>query len=230
MESISNPLTSREVRWFLKGSRQDHEGLVSQFHEFSPYERHPSAGEPAWRGRLGDVPDAYLLVPGSLDMGIKWREGLLQIKGRTAVPGNARFGIHAGSVECWAKWSYAGLPPAWKDLFHGASLRRDIRRVAVSKQRLVRLFRLTASGNLLELDADSQVNRGMAAEITEAAIDGREFLTLGFEAFPNDPVTARYFLPVVTEFLEAMSTPVLNLSRSMSYPAWLSTFFASEEQ
>ena len=230
MESTSNPFTSREVRWFLEGNRQDHESLVSQFQEFSPYERHPSAGEPVWRGRLGDVPDAYLLIPGGLDMGIKWREGLLQIKGRTEVPGGSSLGIHRGWVECWAKWSYAGLPPAWKNLFHSASSSRDIRRVAVSKRRLVRLFRLAASGDVLELDADSRVDRGMAAEITEAALDGREFLTLGFEAFPNDPVTARRFLPVATEFLEGMSIPMLDLSRSMAYPAWLSKLSAGEEQ
>jgi hypothetical protein len=61
MEPTSNPFTSREVRWYLEGIRNDHESPVSRFRESSPYERHPSAGEP----------DVYLLIPASRDMGIK---------------------------------------------------------------------------------------------------------------------------------------------------------------
>jgi hypothetical protein len=40
-------------------------------------------------------------------MGIKWREGMLQIKGRVEDLGTRHMGTrHRGRVQRWIKWTY----------------------------------------------------------------------------------------------------------------------------
>ena len=51
-------------------------------------------------------------------MGIKWREGTLQIKGRIEDQGARRFGTrNEGRVQRWIKWTYAEVPAAYRALF-----------------------------------------------------------------------------------------------------------------
>ena len=105
------PLASHEVRWFFEGKANQHESLKRWFETIAPMPKSPGVGPPVWKGRLDDQPDVYLLVPGSDDMGIKWREGELQIKGRVSSLGTQVFcGRHQGKVERWIKWSYANTP------------------------------------------------------------------------------------------------------------------------
>ncbi len=93
------PLITCEMRWLLDGALpQDAERWFQ-------------------RGREPAVPvkreDRYLLLPGVADMGIKEREGRLEIKGRLAV-----LKTHAitpeieGRAERWCKWSHAAAPIA----------------------------------------------------------------------------------------------------------------------
>jgi hypothetical protein len=95
------PLASHEVRWFFEGSVEDHLDLKKWFETTEPVKKDAAVGPPSWKGRLDDQPDVYLQIPGSEDLGIKWREGELQIKGRTAILGTQAFGIHHGRVERW---------------------------------------------------------------------------------------------------------------------------------
>ena len=83
------PLASQEVRWFFDGTATQHESLKRWFETIVPIPQRPGVGPLVWQGRLDDQPDVYLLVPGSDDMGIKWREGKLQMKGRASVPRDA---------------------------------------------------------------------------------------------------------------------------------------------
>src|SRR5262245_61055024 len=102
------PLNSREVRWFFEGSVSEHGTLKDWFETTAPVSKVGAVGPPAWKGRLDGTPDVYLLVPDTDDIGIKWREGELQIKGRISNAGLAAFsGGHQGAVEHWTKWSYA---------------------------------------------------------------------------------------------------------------------------
>jgi hypothetical protein len=178
---------------------------------------------PRWRGRLDGLPDVYLLLPGSDDMGIKWREGLLQIKGRVASVGQERFGArHAGRVERWLKWSYAGLPSPYRDLFAADESGRQT--IAVQKRRMLRLFEVHADGTTGERDPDLRVARGINAEIADVEARGKRFTTLGFEAFPEDAVIARHFVTLVSRFLDSLVAARLDAESSQSYPQWLARF------
>jgi hypothetical protein len=104
-------LSSQEVRWFFKGGIGQHQTLRNWVEGSDPFHRDASVARPQWKGRIDDQPDVYLLVPGQGDMGIKWREGQLQIKGLQSPLGTQLFsGRREGRVERWIKWSYEGEP------------------------------------------------------------------------------------------------------------------------
>src|SRR5204863_427567 len=63
--------SSQEVRWFFDGSIEQFPALRSWVED--------GARNPQWIGRLGGKPDTYVVVPGGIDMGIKWREGQFQL-------------------------------------------------------------------------------------------------------------------------------------------------------
>lgn len=73
------PLASHEVRWFFEGKTNQHESLECWFETTAPIQKSFGVGPLARKGRLED-----LLMPGSDDIGIKLREGALQIKGRVS--------------------------------------------------------------------------------------------------------------------------------------------------
>ena len=214
------PFTSREVRWFFEGSLENNGGLLQWFRSAEPFARRGDVPQAVLQERLDGTPDVYLLLPGHADMGIKWREGLLQIKGRVASAGPAAFGgEHEGIVERWAKWSYSDLPDDYRALFDSG---RKLRTASVSKTRAVRLINLeNGVADAEEVDISTWLDRGIAAEITDIGIGGQEYCTLGFEAFPDAAIRQGVFNDAVSAFLGALGDPVLKTGQSMSYPAWL---------
>lgn len=218
-----SPFSSREVRWFIEGSLQENDGLLRWFHSAEPFARQGDVPAPALEGRLDDAPDVYLLLPGHTDMGIKWREGMLQIKGRVASVGSASYrSRHEGIVERWIKWSYADLPEHYRALFQSGQQRHP---VSVSKRRAVRLVDLQQGvAGAMEVDQKTWLDCGIAAEITDLEVGKEKYCTLGFEAFPDSAISREVFDGAVTAFLDALGEPVLRAGQSMSYPAWLQHF------
>jgi hypothetical protein len=175
---------------------------------------------PAWRG------DRYLMIAGHDDVGIKWREGRLEIKGREASSGYRAFapGIE-GLCERWIKWSYAGNPIAQRflELSRGAS--DGI--VLVEKRRLQRCIRLEPLGGAVEVGRDALRQRGANVELARVRIPGSRIeshWSLAFEAFPGDQQMPEPFAQLVAGFLEGCPALPLSVEHSMSYPRWLLDF------
>lgn len=172
-------------------------------------------------GRAGGAPDIYLLLPGCGDMGIKWREGTLQIKGRVEDLGPRRMGTrHRGRVQRWIKWTFEEVPAAYRSLFSSGA-RHGLATAAVSKTRALRMISLDA-GEPVEVMPGDVLQRGVGYEMTDLELDGKRCCSIAFEAFPDDAVTAAGFDAVLTGFLEELPVP-LDAGASMSYPEWLST-------
>jgi hypothetical protein len=176
---------------------------------------------PAWRQ------DRYLLVPGHDDMGIKWREGRLEIKGREATLGPTEFAPAIDGVcERWLKWSYAGaaIERRFLRLFQGGA---GDGVVLVEKRRLQRHLRVKRSGAVVEVDRAGARRRGVDIELAQIRLPGAPgpglHWSLGFEAFPSDQMAAR-FAEIVAGFLEGCAALPLRADRSMSYPRWLRDF------
>ena len=210
-------ISSHEVRWFFQGGIDQHPSLRHWVEE--------GALDPKWTGRLGGKPDAYLIVPGAADIGIKWREGQLQIKGLECSLGTQKFtGNYEGKVERWIKWGYEGKSvegafTRWFDPSNAAP-----RIVEVHKTRFLRKVRLNPfSPAAIEVDLRTPIDRGGALEVTDLRVAGRAFTSVAFEAFPNDSGMHGDFTAFVNAFLGKMSGVNLTESNSMSYPEWLKT-------
>jgi hypothetical protein len=224
------PWSTVEVRWFFEGALEETgRGVEAWFRaraHAGSRQPAPIAWEPAppaWRQ------DRYLVVPGHDDMGIKWREGRLEIKGREAALGPRVFapGIE-GRCERWIKWSYAGdrVAQRFLDLFHDD--RSVDGAVLIEKRRLQRLFRLDDRGETTEVGGVEPRERGVNVELTRIRVRDRPeaHWSLAFEAFPGDVHTAEMLAPIVARFLEGFPVMPLAADRSRSYPRWLSDLAA----
>jgi hypothetical protein len=222
------PLASQEVWWFFDGTATQHESLKRWFETIVPIPQRPGVGPLVWQGRLDDQPDVYLLVPGSDDMGIKWREGELQMKGRASSLGTQVFcGRHQGVVERWIKWSYTHMPAAYHRLFP-AEQESGLVTAAVRKTRALRKVRLdTLTGQMQEVDAKTFVDRGLGIELTDLEAVGKAYCSLAFEAFPDDSAMSAAFTEVVEAFLDGLTAVALAAAHSRSYPAFLGSVMAA---
>ena len=218
------PFSSHEVRWFFDGTSDQYESLRRWFETVAPFPKNPDVGPLVWQGRLDDQPDIYLIIPGSIDMGIKWREGELQIKGRMASLGTQIFcGRHQGNVERWMKWSYPNMPPTYKNLFF-VGHEQDLLTVPVKKVRAMRKVRVnTVTSQPEEVESTTQIDRGLGIELTDLQIKGNAYCSLAVEAFPDDSAMSSALTEVVEAFLSDLTDIDLDAARSKSYPAWLDT-------
>ena len=220
--------SSQEVRWFLKGAVAQYPALQRWVEAANPVEREASVAPPEWKGRFDGKPDVYLLVPGPADMGIKWREGQLQIKGLQSPLGTQLFsGRREGRVERWIKWSYEGesIKQAFAYWFTAGGAGPRV--VEVFKTRCLRKARMDPqSGQSKEVSAAVHIERGCALEVSDLRVGNDSYCSIAFEAFPDDSSMHADFTNFVNAFLEKLENlPDLALveSNSMGYPAWLHT-------
>lgn len=193
------PLITCEMRWFLEGPLP---GEVERW-----FQSGQAAAAP-WRE------DRYLILPGAADMGIKRREGRLEIKGRIA-----KLGTHAiaseieGVAERWCKWSYDAAA------IEGGCFRGEA--IVVGKARLQRHFLLEPGGPAQEAAQRDLARRGFSLELTRIRLpSGEAHWSLGIEAAPDDPALLADLVHALRELLRGFPLP-LPRPCSRSYPAWL---------
>ena len=213
------PLATVETRWFFDGDSAQHPTLRRWFETVAPFPRAAGVGEPQWTGRAGGEPDVYLLMPGCTEMGIKWREGTLQIKGRVEDVGVHRFGErHAGRVQRWIKWTCADVPDAWRSLLAAGDQARP-ETAAVQKTRALRMIGLDG-GAPREVSPGVVLDRGIGFEMTDLEVEGKRYCSIGFEAFPDDAAISASFAPVVAGLVAKLDRD-LEVEASLAYPDWL---------
>jgi hypothetical protein len=213
------PFATIETRWFFDGDSSRHPVLKRWFETCAPVARAGNVPAPEWKGRADGEPDVYLLMPGCTDMGIKWREGTLQIKGRVEDLGPRRFtSRHEGSVQRWIKWTYEEVPAVYRSLF-AAGEQPGPDTASVHKTRALRMISLDG-GAPEEVAPGLVLERGIGFEMTDLERDGKQYCSIAFEAFPDDAATAAGFDAVIAASLEELSD-TLGIGASMSYPEWL---------
>ncbi len=166
--------------------------------------------------------DAYLVFPGSNEVGVKVRDGRkFEIKARTRRPEpfSLATGASVGWQDAWVKWSHEDVDVARRlGTLQGST--EDW--LPVAKNRWLRKFRIDDTGQIEEIDADTKVDRGCKAEVAEVNVRGSYWWTIAFESFGEGSrvadleQVARHFFKMLPHGL------ALTERDSMAYPEWLS--------
>jgi hypothetical protein len=188
-----------ELRWFF--GRQPPEPVVDWFGT--------AAGPPQARS------DNYLALPGTDALGIKVRGGTtrfeLKLRPAPASPLTLVGGV-AGQLEEWQRWSFAR-----------SGISRLFPRLGLPKTRWVKVDkrrRLTT----IPYDGDGDGDAGCRVELTQLRAQGREWTTVGFEAFGPEPDLVPALKAAAERFFGSLDLPDgLGADLSCGYPGWLTT-------
>jgi hypothetical protein len=189
-----------EVRWFYPGA------LPAEFL--------------AWFKPLATADsrtDVYL-QSSSPDMGLKLRQGNLEVKYRQAKLGTIeveKFGT--AQVEQWSKWicidDSASLTPE--------QIANQPGWIKVAKVRHQRLYQ-GEFGDEIQLKPISIPQAGAAAiEVTQLQLDDRIWWTIACEYLGDNIDLERQFSPLVKSLLSACPLPLSTPAISCGYPEWL---------
>ncbi|MDM9630278.1 hypothetical protein [Robiginitalea aurantiaca] len=187
-----------EIRWFFE---EDRPGLKAIFQGLQPEQY-------AVESRT----DTYLLLPGREDLGIKLRQGRLEIKFRSkGSETGAISGIH-GNIECWEK---LGFELGQERMFPHLPEHSEASWISVAKKRWVTMAGVT-DGEIHYEPPGSPRAESVQVEYTQLGLEGRQWFTLGFE-WPRrqplslpEPLLRKWVMP--EGFTEEIS---------MGYPAFL---------
>lgn len=155
--------SSTEVRWFFEGPYP--EEVTLWFEEFDPVSQAPRT-------------DYYLSNTDNARMGIKLREGQIQIKCMMADLGVHYYANAAGKVARYEKWSF---PVVSNEEWSALVVRPDVW-IPVIKER--KMLRFTLGGGFPDrIGMDERVEEGCEVELSQIEIMDKTFWSLAFEAF-----------------------------------------------
>ncbi|HOU12889.1 MAG TPA: hypothetical protein PKZ84_07205 [Anaerolineae bacterium] len=192
-----------ETRWFYPGPiPQD---VLAWYHYG---ERAPEA-QPT---RI----DYYLRLTDHDDLGIKLREGRIEIKQRAQQYGvedlHAR--VH-GLVEGWRKWSF-GI----SDIGNGLG---DAAWIAVRKARRLRRYLVTDTREISAIAGAAIAPQGCNIELAEIIFHSEPWWSLAFETFGPEVTLHATFTRVVRHALRGDAVPPLDAEHSYGYAHWMKT-------
>jgi hypothetical protein len=172
--------------------------------------------------------DHYLRCPATA-VGVKFRQGNLEIKRLIQDHGVRRWAGASGRMQTSVKWSCSA--PEVAGLRRRVVASRSLS-VAVRKRRALRTF--SCDGDLREVKARARPHDGCHVELTDLVVGRCRWWTFGFEAFAyGRPQGLTLFLLLTAkQVLDDPSRPrtfrtaqsardAFSTVRSMSYPEWL---------
>lgn len=197
-------LTTVEVRWFFNGS------APAEMHAWFDQQAAAVTSEPR---RV----DYYLSVRDTDALGIKFREGRIEVKQRAHSSCRVDFGHdQVGAVERWRKW---GFPLAAVE--SGTRLEELDGWVAVAKRRRLCDYRVDAAGRIALLEAPDPPIPTCSVELTDVSACGQAAWTLAFEAAGPSEMLAPTLSRVARYVLTTCSGCALRFEHSFGYPQWL---------
>jgi len=199
--------TTAEVRWFFEGPVPDE---IEQW-----FCRNNLALKAAPRE------DHYLLCPPVLGLGLKLREGRLEVKPLIKTLGVRSFTADiAGTLQVWQKETY-GEPAVTE--FERLRTSAPHLWIAVRKERTLRRFSLDGA-SIVEVPADRVFLRdGCNAELTTITVGGSAYWSFNFEAYGNPSRVEDILQRAAIHVLKDERRPPYSFpaQHSSSYPEWL---------
>jgi hypothetical protein len=193
-----------EIRWFFRGTLPLE--ILAWFDA--------GVDQPA---QPAERVDHYLHL-GQLDsLGIKLREGNVEIKLRQCKLGTVQFHQQvAGQVEHWRKWSFALAVAPLQDLLVPTSAW-----LPVHKSRRLRRYQVAADEALSLISPDVYPDRGCDLEVTQVRVHSQAWWTVGFEAFGPEARLRKNLCRAVEQVLKNPPPLALTVDDSFAYPRWL---------
>ena len=218
---------SAELRWFLpEQGQRDH--LLRWFRlrdqlplndEEGQYDQ-KIAAEPFVKLER-ERTDEYLLLPDCDTVGVKQRQGKLEVKALVAGPRPFSLGGVVGRMDQWVKWSFDPSEPIADQLEIELDQSGPWRKVVKNRW----LQKYSFDSGLVAVSPDRRPDTGCNIELTVINVKATvgAWLSFGFEAFgPSGRVTALLDEAVQHYFTTHGPAPVrLDGRDSLSYPSWL---------
>lgn len=169
---VPRMLTTYEVRWFNSGNIP--ENIESWF-------KHSCLLSPT---KLAEKrKDVYLYTPGCDYLGIKLRQGGLEIKWRYPQKNTLHFGsLVEGNIEKWKKWRCSDSS---QESFSLQQIGDNPVWVKVGKVRYSQLYQVIKK-KPQAVSSDMDVDNGCSFELTNVEVNGNKWWTIGLEAFGED--------------------------------------------
>lgn len=162
--------------------------------------------------------DHYLLVRDTDALGIKFREGRIEVKQRFGDPRRATFRVGAtGTIEQWRKWGFP-LASAGEER---ANLEAMDAWMAVEKDRWLRDYRVDAKGTIWLLEAPDLTIPTCSVELTSVRVQGWQGWTLAFEAAGPAATLVPTLEQVAGQVLSTLDDFELRPQDAFGYPRWL---------
>jgi hypothetical protein len=166
--------------------------------------------------------DEYLLLPQCDTVGVKQRQGKLEVKALIAGPRPFSLGGVVGRVDQWVKWSFDPSEAMATQLEIELDQSGPWRRVV--KKRYTQKISLD-SVRLIAVPPDQYPEASCNIELTVIDVQAtfRTWLTFGFEAFGPSARVMALLDEAVAHFFAVHGPPPVSLDGgdSLSYPAWL---------
>lgn len=200
-------LTSKEIRWFYPGRIP--EGIKVWFHQYCliDQEQLPQERE-----------DVYLYIPGSDFLGIKLREGSLEVKWRTAELGVVSFReLVSGKAEKWTKWS---CNDATQEAFQPATVLGKSSWVSVQKVRYLQHYEVFTDFSVQPTN-DECIDNGCSLEVTQLLIQNEPWWSLALEANGEDDRLMANLQATARTVFNTYQEVKLLATASYAYPHWL---------
>jgi hypothetical protein len=197
-----------EVRWFLRGE------IPSEIWRWFHNRGHDPETQPPRE-------DFYLLLANGGSLGVKLREGRIEIKQRNGRSEIVRFGQHTlGRVEQWIKWSFVASET---DNFLARISEFSKWWIGVRKERKLRTYQVLESGTVTGVSTGIFIENGCGWELASVNYLGAEdpWWSLGFEAFGKENNLRDTLSLVADSILSVENAPVLTVEDSFGYPRWL---------
>lgn len=211
-----------EVRWFYPGPPPRR--LVDWLARTS---RLPAAQPPRQ--------DHYLRLDGQPALGIKLREGNLEVKTRLEDPREVALGPRAvGRVARWRKWSFPLAQGTAPEAGGGTtSLERLLvpapSWIAVDKARRLAAYRVGGGMEAAIVPLGVPLTLGCEFELSCVRAGGEEWWSVCFEAFGQESDLERALRAVTAGVLGHGWPVALDVEFSFGYPAWLDRFAARDD-
>jgi hypothetical protein len=199
-------LTTAEIRWFLRGALP---AEVSRWFE----------GVCSTATRSPPRVDLYLILPETDAVGVKLREGMLEVKRKDSELGLLQLHPRVSGIgNTWTKWSF---PASMHDGHLGDLAPNAPGWLAVTKIRRMAPLSISPDGAISPASQEPAYGRVCWVELTEVRLDSEEWWSLGFEAVGPKEHLGEDVQRGARHFFGLSEPPALPAQDSFAYPRFL---------